>query len=204
MAQVIDASDPNFERQLQVTTEVLAEIGAGEVPRLLVFNKIDRVGDAAAQEATTAALLARWPEALVMSARRPEDVARLHAHLVAFFARDLVEAEVRVATTGSSCAAKSSRGPRCWANAMRTTRSSSRCAPAPTCSPAGASPLSARLRLASCRPGAYLRARRASRSLAGATPPIRSSALRSPGSGPEWPRPPCWRIRKGSPSCRRG
>ena len=27
----------------QVTTEVLAEIGAGDVPRLLVFNKIDRV-----------------------------------------------------------------------------------------------------------------------------------------------------------------
>ncbi len=31
-----------------------------------------------------------------MSARRPADVARLHGHLVAFFARDLVEAEVRV------------------------------------------------------------------------------------------------------------
>jgi GTP-binding protein HflX len=96
LAQVIDASDPNFERQLQVTTEVLAEIGAGEVPRLLVFNKIDRVGDAAAEEAATAALLARWPTALVISARRPEDVARVHAHLVAFFARDLVEGEVRV------------------------------------------------------------------------------------------------------------
>ncbi|MES1166028.1 MAG: GTPase HflX, partial [Verrucomicrobiota bacterium] len=96
LAQVVDASDPNFERQLQVTTEVLAEIGAGDVPRLLVFNKIDRVGDASAEEAATAALLARWPEALVISARRPADVARLHAHLVAFFARDLVEGEVRV------------------------------------------------------------------------------------------------------------
>ena len=96
LAQVIDASDPNFERQLQVTTEVLGDIGAGAVPRLLVFNKIDRVGDAAAQAAATAELQSRWPEALVMSARLPDDVARLHAHLVAFFARDLVEAEVRV------------------------------------------------------------------------------------------------------------
>ncbi|HVV16810.1 MAG TPA: GTPase HflX [Polyangia bacterium] len=96
LAQVIDASDPNFERQLQVTTEVLAEIGAGDVPRLLVFNKIDRVGDASAEETAAAALRGRWPEALVISARRPEDVARLHAHLVAFFARDLVEGEVRV------------------------------------------------------------------------------------------------------------
>src|SRR6266542_4437530 len=45
LAQVVDASDPSYERHLQVTTEVLAEIGAGELPRLLVLNKIDRVGD---------------------------------------------------------------------------------------------------------------------------------------------------------------
>ena len=96
LAQVVDASDSNFERQLQVTTEVLAEIGAGDVPRLLVFNKIDRVGGTEAEETTTRALLERWPDAIVLSARRPADVARLHARIVAFFARDLVEGEVRV------------------------------------------------------------------------------------------------------------
>ena len=96
LAQVVDASDPNFERQLAVTTEVLAEIGAGDVPRLLLFNKIDRVGSPEAEEAATRALLARWPEAMVLSARRPDDVTRLHARLVGFFARDLVEGEVRV------------------------------------------------------------------------------------------------------------
>jgi len=93
LAQVIDASDPNFERQLQVTSEVLDEIGAGDVPRLLVFNKVDLTRDEAA---SAEALLARWPEAMVISARRPEDVARLHARLAAFFARDLVDGEVRV------------------------------------------------------------------------------------------------------------
>jgi GTP-binding protein HflX len=96
LAQVIDASDPNFERQLQVTTEVLTEIGAGDVPRLLVFNKIDRVGGPEAEETTTRALLERWPDAVVLSARRPADVTRLHARLVWFFSRDLVEGEVRV------------------------------------------------------------------------------------------------------------
>jgi GTP-binding protein HflX len=96
LAQVVDASDPNFERQLQVTTDVLAEIGAGDVPRLLVFNKIDRVGDAAAEINVTRALLERWPDAVVMSARRPADVAALRGRLVAFFARDLVEGEVYV------------------------------------------------------------------------------------------------------------
>jgi GTPase len=39
LAHVVDASDPGFERQLEVTEEVLEEIGAKAVPRLLVFNK---------------------------------------------------------------------------------------------------------------------------------------------------------------------
>ena len=36
LAHVVDASDPGFERQLAVTEEVLDEIGAKDVPRLLV------------------------------------------------------------------------------------------------------------------------------------------------------------------------
>ena len=96
LAHIVDASDAGHVRQLDVTAEVLTEIGAGDVPRLLVFNKIDRVGEAAAQEEAAATLRARWPEAVIMSAKRPADVARLHAALAAFFARDLVEAELRV------------------------------------------------------------------------------------------------------------
>jgi len=96
LAQVVDASAPIFERHLEVTTEVLAEIGAGDVPRLLLFNKIDRVGDAEAEARTAAALLERWPDGVVLSARRPDDVARLRARIVAFFNRDLVEGDVSV------------------------------------------------------------------------------------------------------------
>jgi GTP-binding protein HflX len=96
LAQVVDASDPAFERQLEVTTEVLQEIGAGAVPRLVVFNKIDRVGDAAAQAATAEALRARWPDAVVISARHPAGVALLRERMIAFFGRDMVEGEVFV------------------------------------------------------------------------------------------------------------
>ncbi len=96
LLHVVDGSDPAFERQLEVTSEVLAEIGAGDVPRLLVLNKIDRVGDAAAEEVARARLIERWPDAIVMSARRPSDVTALHGHLVAFFSRGLVEGEVLV------------------------------------------------------------------------------------------------------------
>jgi GTP-binding protein HflX len=87
LVHVVDASDAGFERQLAVTDEVLDEIGAQGVPRLLVFNKIDRGGD-------EAALRARYPGCLVMSARREGDVAKLHEAIVAFFRRGLVEAEL--------------------------------------------------------------------------------------------------------------
>jgi GTPase len=94
LLHVVDASDPGFERQVQVTDEVLEEIGASGVPRIRVFNKIDHVGDAAAQTECEAALRAKYPDCVVMSARRPEDVARLHQIIVAFFRQNLVEAEL--------------------------------------------------------------------------------------------------------------
>lgn len=94
LLHVIDASDPGFERQLEVTDLVLAEIGADVVPRLRVFNKIDHVGDAAAQAECAATLRARYPDCVVMSARRPENVAELRQTIVAFFRQDLVETEL--------------------------------------------------------------------------------------------------------------
>jgi GTP-binding protein HflX len=94
LLHVIDASDPGYERQLAVTDEVLKEIGAQAVPRIRVFNKIDCVGDADAQAARTAALSAQYPDCMVMSARREDDVARLHAAIRTFFQKDLVEAEL--------------------------------------------------------------------------------------------------------------
>jgi GTP-binding protein HflX len=94
LLHVIDASDPGFERQIETTEEVLKEIGAQDVPRLRIFNKIDHVGDAAAQVEREAALRAGYPDCIVMSARRPDDVAKLHRAIVAFFQQDLVEAEL--------------------------------------------------------------------------------------------------------------
>jgi GTP-binding protein HflX len=87
LLHVVDASDPGFERQLAVTEEVLDEIGAKSVPRILVLNKIDRGGD-------EAALRALHPRCIVMSARREGDVARLRDAILAFFSKDLVEAEL--------------------------------------------------------------------------------------------------------------
>jgi GTP-binding protein HflX len=94
LLHVIDASDPGFERQLEVTDDVLKEIGANIVPRIRVFNKIDHAGDAAAQAECEAALKAKYPDCVVMSARRPEDVAKMHQKIVAFFQQNLMETEI--------------------------------------------------------------------------------------------------------------
>ena len=94
LVHVVDASDPGFERQLAVTEEVLDEIGAEAVPRLLVFNKIDRAGDEPGLREREAALRAQFPACIVMSAHREGDIAKLHETIAAFFQRDLVEAEL--------------------------------------------------------------------------------------------------------------
>lgn len=94
LLHVIDASDPGFERQLEVTDTVLKEIGAHEVPRIRVFNKIDNGFDATQQAEHTAALRAKYPDCVVMSARRSEDVARLHDKIVAIFQQNFVELEL--------------------------------------------------------------------------------------------------------------
>jgi GTP-binding protein HflX len=91
---VVDASDPAMRAQLEVTRQVLREIGADGVPVQLVLNKRDRL--APEQEA---ALKAEFPDAILVSAKRPEDVARLHACILAFFERDMEETELLVPYT---------------------------------------------------------------------------------------------------------
>jgi GTP-binding protein HflX len=86
LVQVVDASDPAFPSQVEVTQEVLASIGATESPRLMVLNKADRLDDAA-----RARLATEWPEALLLSVRDPEDVKRLRERIVSHFERDLSE-----------------------------------------------------------------------------------------------------------------
>ena len=94
LLHVIDASDPGFERQIEVTEKVIEEIEAGKVPRLRVFNKIDQAGDAKAQAERSKALRAQFPKCIVMSAVDQDDIARLHQAIRGFFSRRLVKAEL--------------------------------------------------------------------------------------------------------------
>jgi GTP-binding protein HflX len=88
---VADASDPSWEDQLEVTRAVLREIGAAEVPSLLLLNKIDQV-----DLATRRALRERFPEAILLSAHAPEDVAALRQAVLDFFEAQMIEADLRI------------------------------------------------------------------------------------------------------------
>lgn len=94
LLHVIDAGDPDFEAQLEVTDKVLAEIGADTVPRIRVFNKIDYLLDAAAQAERTAELQINYPGCIVLSAQREDDIKNLHQTIVQFFQKDLIESEI--------------------------------------------------------------------------------------------------------------
>jgi GTP-binding protein HflX len=94
LLHVIDAGDPGFEAQLEVTDKVLAEIGADSVPRIRVFNKIDYLEDAVAQQERTAALQAKYPGCIVLSARCKDDITQLHQAIVNVFQERLVETEI--------------------------------------------------------------------------------------------------------------
>jgi GTP-binding protein HflX len=92
LLHVVDASDASWRSQVQVTRDVLAEIGAHENPRLVVLNKCDRL-----DEAARAALADEMPDAFLMSAKSPEDVAALRERVIDFFEREMAEDDLFVA-----------------------------------------------------------------------------------------------------------
>ncbi len=96
LLHVADASEPEDRRSARETAvlEVLDEIGAADVPRLLVLNKIDRLDSEARQ-----ALRFRHPEATCVSALTGEGLDALRAHLVEFTRSRLTAIEVLVPYT---------------------------------------------------------------------------------------------------------
>nr|WP_314073284.1 GTPase HflX [uncultured Roseococcus sp.] len=83
---VVDASDPTYEAQLEVSRSALREIGADAVPSRLVLNKLDRL-DAERR----AALIEKHPDAILLSAHAPGDVSALRETIIAFFEAAMVE-----------------------------------------------------------------------------------------------------------------
>ena len=86
---VVDGSDPDPERQLISVREVLAEIGAADLPEIVVINKADL-----ADPLTVARLRRLEPGAVVVSAATGQGIDDLRARIDAGLPRPPVEVEV--------------------------------------------------------------------------------------------------------------
>ena len=91
LLHVVDAADPTWREQEKVTHEVLAEIGAGDIQKVLLFNKCDKLSPE-----QIAALQAERPDAWTTSAKSDEATAALHARIVEHFASRDPEVELFV------------------------------------------------------------------------------------------------------------
>jgi len=91
---VVDASDPTFRAQLEVVNEVLGEVGVENTPHLLLLNKSNRLS-----EEQQHALLAEFPDAMLMSTRRPDDIRALRERIMQFAEQGMVEEEIFVPYT---------------------------------------------------------------------------------------------------------
>ena len=81
LLHVVDLSHPNYHAQMKTTEEVLEEIGAGSIPMLLVFNKIDLVDERFLGKI----LQKKYNGSIAISAHEWDDVKRLRSHLFNYF-----------------------------------------------------------------------------------------------------------------------
>jgi GTP-binding protein HflX len=90
---VVDASAPEERRlaDIQAVDDVLEEIGAGEKPRLLVFNKIDLLSEEERGETEL-----DHPEAVLISAQEGKGVDQLRERVEAAFEETLTEVDLLI------------------------------------------------------------------------------------------------------------
>ena len=90
LLHVVDISEDTYEQQIEVTQKVLEQIGAGDKPGFLVFNKADLL-----KERFLPKLIKRkYIDSLVVSSFNPEDMRRLREAIFEYFERDMVEIEL--------------------------------------------------------------------------------------------------------------
>lgn len=86
---VVDSSDPSFRSQLEVTKKVLGEVGATDVPSLLVLNKRDQLSLTEADE-----LMGEFPESIMISTRDKDDLKKLRNRIMSYFESSMIDEDL--------------------------------------------------------------------------------------------------------------
>jgi GTP-binding protein HflX len=92
LLHVVDLSDDRFEDRIGTVNEILAEIGAGDIPIIPVFNKIDLRND----PDLFLGISPRYPGAHFVSAATGEGLSRLKSDLENYLERSRVTIELSV------------------------------------------------------------------------------------------------------------
>ena len=92
LIHVVDAGSAQAREELEVTEDILKELGVEEKPRIVVLNKADRLTTPAARN--QARLVA--PGAISISAIQNDDVVRLRDHILDYFRKKLQLWEVLI------------------------------------------------------------------------------------------------------------
>jgi GTP-binding protein HflX len=93
LLHVVDVSHPQWEEQMDVVTEVLAELGVGDRETIPVFNKLDTVAE---PDAVAQRVRGLFPGAVMASAIRPGGLDELKAKLRDLSRRERPAIRVRV------------------------------------------------------------------------------------------------------------
>lgn len=78
---VCDISDPNYQKQLQVTKDVLKELGVEDKEQIIVFNKKDLLND----PVRARIIMRNYPNSFLVSSYDQDDIKNLREHIINFF-----------------------------------------------------------------------------------------------------------------------
>jgi GTP-binding protein HflX len=92
LLHVVDISHPNFKEQLRVAEELLREMGAEELPMVLVFNKIDRI----TEDNTLGQMKRQYSEAVFVSCQQGMGMDDLRAAIVREYEANLLPYRVEL------------------------------------------------------------------------------------------------------------
>lgn len=98
LLHVVDISSDSFEDQIKVVEETLGELGAGDKPTIMVFNKVDKLIEADKQD-IMADLRGRFDSSVFISAAKGINLKSLFNKLFELVSSEMVVEEIKIPTT---------------------------------------------------------------------------------------------------------
>ena len=98
LLHVVDISHPFYKDHIKVTENVLSEIGASDVPKMIVFNKVDSLSN----EPRLPKILSRvYKNSISISCKNEEDIKKFRDSIVHFLSQNMVEHTFKVSYQNS-------------------------------------------------------------------------------------------------------